>query len=192
MLLIEFLKKSGVTISDELQKDFLQAFSLKKYKKGDYFHEQGLVCKQLGFLVDGQVALQYVIDGNAYTRWAAIKGSFITSFGSFINEEPSIDGLLFLADSTVLVTTKTEFDRLSRSYPDMQGLVIKVLSQDLLKYQHLTNLLITTKGTERYLQFQAKYPKLSNEIPQKYIASILGMNPRHLSRIKRKLTSDTQ
>jgi CRP-like cAMP-binding protein len=192
MLLIEFLKKSGVAISDEFQKDFVQAFSLKTYKKGDFFHEQGRVCKLLGYLIEGQVALQYVIDGNAYTRWAAIKGNFVTSFGSFINETPSIDGLVFLADSTVLVTTKTEFDRLSNSHPDMRGLVIKVLSQDLLKYQHLTNLLITTKGTERYLEFQERYPELCNEIPQKYVASILGMNPRHLSRIKRKLASKAQ
>ncbi|MDY7396451.1 Crp/Fnr family transcriptional regulator [Aureibaculum sp. 2210JD6-5] len=189
MKLIEFLQLSGIDLSSELQQDLLGTLVKKVYEKGDYFHKEGRVCKELGLLIEGQVALIHLVDGTEFTRWVGIKNTFITSLGSFINEVASINGLRFLSDAKVEVMTKKDFDRLLYTYPEFQQFVIRAISQDLVKYQYLADLFITTKGTERYLKFQEKYPQIVQEIPQKYIASILGMNPRHLSRIRKKLTT---
>ncbi|MET2985924.1 Crp/Fnr family transcriptional regulator [Aureibaculum conchae] len=192
MKLIEFLQIAGVKLSSELQQDLLKTLIKKEYKKGDFFHKEGRVCKELGLLTKGQVALIHLVDGTEFTRWVGIKNTFITSLGSFINEIPSINGLQFLSDAEVEVMTKKDFDRLSRTYPEFQEFVVKAISQDLVKYQYLADLFITTKGTERYQKFQEKYPQLVKEVPQKYIATILGMNPRHLSRIRKKLASESK
>lgn len=174
-------------MSDELENYLVRSLTPVNYKKGDTFCEQGHVCKQLGFLTEGQAALHYLTDGNLFTRWVGLQYTFVTSFDSFINEVPNKYGISFLADSTMEVLSKTEFDQMGRDFPEMRGFVLKAISHEVVKYQHLTDLLITTKGTERYLKFQEKYPQIVQEVPQKYIASILGMNPRHLSRIRKKL-----
>lgn len=192
MKLIDFLQIAGVNLSSGLQQDLLKTLFKKDYKKGDYFHKEGRVCNELGLLVEGQVALVHLVDGTEFTRWVGIKNTFITSLGSFINEVPSINGLQFLTDAAVEIITKKDFDRLLVTYPEFQQFVMKAISQDLVKYQYLADLFITTKGTERYLKFQEKYPQLVAEIPQKYIASILGMNPRHLSRIRKKLATGSE
>ena len=40
---------------------------------------------------------------------------------------------------------------------------------------------------ERYLSFIKKYPDINNRVPDKYIASILGVTPVSLSRIRKRI-----
>ncbi len=192
MVLIEFLKQAGVSVSEELEDCLLRSLKLITYKKGDFFCEQGHVCRLLGFMVEGQAALHYLTDSNEFTRWIGLQHTFVTSFNSFINEVPHIYGISFLTDSTMEVFSKAEFDKLARDFPEMNQFIVRAIAQEVVKYQHLTDLLITTKGKERYLKFQERYPQMVREVPQKYIASILGMNPRHLSRIRRQLFEESK
>lgn len=190
MVLFDFIQKSGIKITEELQSDLALVFHSKKFEKGDYFLRQGTTCTDLAFLMEGLAVLQYVIDGEVYVRWAGLKNTFATSIASFFNDIPSENEIIFLEDSVVLNITKKDFDLLVDKHPAIQKFVIKILTQELQKYQLLTDLLITTKGTERYLKFRQLYPDMVQEVPQKYIASILGMKPRHLSRIRRKIASE--
>lgn len=189
MILVEFLKQTGLTLSPGLEEYLQSSLAVVEYGKGDYFCEQGHVCKQLGFMVDGQAALHYLADGTNFTRWVGLKYTFVTSFDSFINEVPNKYGISFLAPSVMEVLSKSQFDRLANDFPEMRDFILKAVTQEVVKYQELTDLLITTKGTDRYLKFQRRYPEMVREVPQKYIASILGMNPRHLSRIRKQLAT---
>ena len=47
---------------------------------------------------------------------------------------------------------------------------------------------ISYTAEERYLYFIESYPKLTQRIPQKHIASYLGITPEFLSMIRRNLT----
>lgn len=190
MVLIEFLKQAGVAVSKELEDCLLRSLTLVNYRKGEFFCEQGHVCRQLGFLIEGQAALHYLTDKNKFTRWVGLQYTFVTSFDSFINEVPNIYGISFLTASSMEVFSKSEFDKLANDFPEMNRFILRAITQEVVKYQQLTDLLITTKGKERYFKFQERYPKMVGEVPQKYIASILGMNPRHLSRIRRQLAKE--
>lgn len=44
--------------------------------------------------------------------------------------------------------------------------------------------LMAATGEERYLRFIATYPGLAQRLPQKLIASYLGLTPESLSRIR--------
>lgn len=44
---------------------------------------------------------------------------------------------------------------------------------------------------ERYLKFIKDFPDLSNRVPDKYIANILGITPVSLSRIRKRIASRT-
>ena len=189
MELAKKFQELGLTLTEDLIRDMPKFFQLKQYEKGAYFNKQGKVCSSIAFIVEGTCVLQYVIDGRVYVRWAGLKNTFATSIASFFNEEPSENEIVFLTDATVYEINKDDFDTLIENYPVFQKLAFRTLVGELQKYQYLTDLLITTKGTERYLKFRERYPHFIQEVPQKYIASILGMDPRHLSRIRRKLTA---
>ncbi|NOS91025.1 MAG: Crp/Fnr family transcriptional regulator, partial [Cyclobacteriaceae bacterium] len=46
---------------------------------------------------------------------------------------------------------------------------------------------ILLSAADRYEKMMAKEPLLIREIPLQYLASILGVTPRHLSRIRAKV-----
>lgn len=187
MELAKKFQELGLELGDGLKSHLPEVFQLRNYKKGEYFHKQGTICRSIAFIVEGVCVLQHIIDGKVYVRWAGLKNTFATSIASFFNEDPSSNEIVFLTDAVVYEIDKAKFDGLIEKYPEFQKLAFRTLVDELQKYQYLTDLLITTKGTERYLRFRQKYPQFIQEVPQKYIASILGMDPRHLSRIRRKL-----
>ena len=49
---------------------------------------------------------------------------------------------------------------------------------------------LVQNDTERYLEFRKRYPDLSGSIPQRYIATYLGITPESLSRIRSSLRED--
>ncbi|MEL7003638.1 MAG: cyclic nucleotide-binding protein, partial [Bacteroidota bacterium] len=49
--------------------------------------------------------------------------------------------------------------------------------------------LISMSAEERYTYFLQTKPELLRQVPLQYIASILGMTPETLSRIRRKIIS---
>ncbi len=46
--------------------------------------------------------------------------------------------------------------------------------------------IITTTYEEQYRNFVAAYPQIIQQVPQYYIASYLGLTPKHLSRIRKR------
>jgi hypothetical protein len=48
--------------------------------------------------------------------------------------------------------------------------------------------LLSMTGEERYQYLQSQNPELFNQVPLKYLASMMGMTPESLSRIRKNLT----
>jgi CRP-like cAMP-binding protein len=46
---------------------------------------------------------------------------------------------------------------------------------------------LSAAAHHRYELFQKKFPGLEQRVPQKYIASYLGITPAYLSRLRKKL-----
>ena len=57
----------------------------------------------------------------------------------------------------------------------------------MAKLQNRILLLISSPAVDRYNNFLETYPELPNRVPQKMIASYLGITPEALSTIRGKL-----
>ena len=49
---------------------------------------------------------------------------------------------------------------------------------------------LVENATQRYLYFKRLYPKLCERIPQKHIATYLGIAPESLSRIRKAMKEE--
>ena len=52
--------------------------------------------------------------------------------------------------------------------------------------------LLNKDAEARYIEMFEDYNELINDIPQKYLASYIGVTPQSLSRIKKKLFKDAE
>ena len=88
-----------------------------------------------------------------------------------------------LEDATVVVTVKD----LSTNFSDKQKLTKRIW---VMQRRILT--LMSLSAMERYTYFITTYPNIAQRVPQKMIASYLGITPEALSKTKRKYLGTNQ
>ena len=67
------------------------------------------------------------------------------------------------------------------------------LLEGSLRYKiYRENGFLVENATERYLAFRKRFPELISRIPQRYIATYLGIKPESLSRIKSALKEEEE
>jgi hypothetical protein len=94
-------------------------------------------------------------------------------------EEPTTLFIDALEDSEVIVAVK-DIDQENNAKKLLKR--IEVLQQRIIQ-------LMSSTALERYEHFVETYPDLSRRIPQRMIASYLGVTPEALSKVKRERLS---
>ena len=73
------------------------------------------------------------------------------------------------------------------SSEELKTLWIKLLEEGLRYKMYRENGFLVENATERYLHFRRLFPKLCERVPQKHIATYLGIAPESLSRIRKAM-----
>ena len=181
----------GISMTQELRSD-LQVSNRIILRKGQYLLREGQYSRSIAFIAKGKIRHFYNIDGDEYTRWVSLSGHFVTAFTSFINDTPSTENLHCLEDAELISFTREHFQSIRNKYSHINELWTKNLESEMIGYEERVTALITSDSEKRYLNFIEKYKDFESQVPQKYIASMLGIAPRHLSRIRNKLSSRTK
>lgn len=97
-----------------------------------------------------------------------------------------------LSEGEALLLPRLAHDYLLDHFPKFERYFRLIFHRGLMRQQLRYIEGFSTSAEERYLSFVNTYPTIIREVPQKYIASYLGITPEFLSRIRRKLANDTQ
>lgn len=175
-----------VTLPDEELEEVAGKFKRKPVKKNEYVLRQGDTCKDFVFVDKGCLRLYYVKDGIEVSVWFAFQPSSAIDVYSFISENPSDYFLQAIEDSEVLFLPKTELKKLYQSHPEMQEMMRNYWEAVLLDLISRFTALETDSAQKRYLDLINNTDYLGT-IPQKYLASFIGVTPTSLSRIRKKI-----
>lgn len=176
-----------VTLSDVELEDIAAKFKSKVVKKNDYLLKQGNVCKDLVFVQKGCLRLYYVKDDIEVSVWFAFQRSSAIEISSFISEKPSNYFLQAIEDSEVLYLPKAELNKLYQYQPKMQEMMRNFWEDVILNLINRFTALQTDSAEKRYLDLLDK-PDYFETIPQKYLASFIGVTPTSLSRIRKQIS----
>ena len=168
--------------------EFLFHTSVKKLKKKDHFITEGKKCKEMAFFTHGYFRFYYyTADASEVTLNFHFAPGFITSYTSFISQQPSRIYVQAMESITLLSIDYQPFERLMNKYPEFMKLG-KMMADKIATdgEEHLFSLLNCT-AEERYISLLKRRPEYIRHIPLQYIASYLGVSPETLSRIRRKV-----
>jgi CRP-like cAMP-binding protein len=175
-----------VPLPDSELEDIVSKFKKKKIKKNEFVLMQGEICKDLIFVQQGCLRLYYLQDDIEVSVWFALKHSSAIEIFSFISETPTSNYLQAIEDSEVLYLPKSELNKLYESHPKMQEMMRKFWEDVILHLLDRFTALQRDSADKRYLDLLNK-PELLQTIPQKYLASFIGVTPTSLSRIKKNI-----
>ena len=180
-----FISNYG-TLSDAELEGIANKFKAKSIKKNDYLLRQGDVCKDLIFVQQGCLRLYYLKDDIEVSVWFAFQQSSAIEIYSFISENPSDYFLQAIEDSEVLCLSKTELNKLYHYQPKMQEMMRNFWEDVILNLINRFTALQKDSAEKRYLDLLNK-PAYLETIPQKYLASFIGVTPTSLSRIRKQI-----
>jgi CRP-like cAMP-binding protein len=179
-----FVKLPGV----ELQ-EIIDTFSTKAFKKNSYLLKPGAVCKDFIFVEKGCLRLYYLQDDIEVSVWFAFAPSSAIEIYSFISESPSNYFLQAIDETEVLYLPKSALNKLYQSHPKMQEMMRNFWEAVLLDLISRFTALQRDSAEKRYLDLLNNSDYLET-IPQKYLASFIGVTPTSLSRIRKKIIKD--
>ena len=186
------LKKfiSGYTnLSDEELDEVAGKFKSKIVKKNSCVLQQGEICKDLIFVQSGCLRLYYIADGIDTSVWFSFKNSSAIEIYSFISETPSDYFLQAIEDSEILYVPKSVLNELYRTHPKMQEMMRKFWEDVIINLIDRFTALQRDPADKRYRDLLKK-PAYLQRIPQKYLASFIGVTPTSLSRIRKQIAKD--
>lgn len=161
-------------------------FKFGKINKGEFFLKQNQYCKQLAFVQSGSIREFLYFNDKEITKWISNSGYFAVDLSSFLFQQPSICNWQAIEDCEVLVISKDNFDAIGNVVENWQEVKSLFIAKcfSILESRVIAHLAMNAE--ERYNHFFQINPKLFNEVPLNYIASMLGMTPETLSRIRNK------
>lgn len=166
-------------------KDYLlQNVERYSYPKKHILVSAGKIDRSVYVIRKGVVRVFRFVDGKEYTTWLFPENDFAVSLEGFYAGEPAQDSLEMLEDGEVTVIRGEVIDHLCHNYLSFNQLYRKVVSKSLLRVVHYLQDLQTLQSEQVYENFINKSAELNLKVPQKYVASFLGMHEKNLPRVK--------
>lgn len=177
-------KKLYLDFDDEVYDSVIGFSEFKICSKGKLLAGTGDKAAKAGIVMNGIVRSYYIDgDGNDITQFFSIEGNFCMDEG-LMGFDEILKMWEAVEESTVMIFDVKKMKELIFSSEKLKTAWIEFLESGMRYKIYRENGFLVENATERYLHFKKLYPEISGRVPQKYIATYLGIAPESLSRIR--------
>jgi CRP-like cAMP-binding protein len=181
--------RKHINLSADEEEYFCSLLNIKRLLPRQYLVQQGDICRYENYVCNGFLRSFYSDEkGDDHTLHFAMEDWWITDSTSFLKQEPATRSIVALEPSTLLQINASAMKALYDRVPAFERFW-RILNQNacIAQDQRILNN-IAMNGAERYEALIQKYPTLEQRMPQKHIASYLGITPVFLSQIRKNGT----
>ncbi|SFM78795.1 cAMP-binding domain of CRP or a regulatory subunit of cAMP-dependent protein kinases [Chitinophaga sp. YR627] len=167
---------------------FCDLLSIETVKRKELLLREGDVCTDEYFVNKGCLR-QYFVDrkGLEHNLYFAIEDWWISDLYSRTQMAPSYCNIVALEDSELVKINHQALEKFMTKVPELERFFRLSYEQSMVN-QHLKNLqMLYMTAEERYSYFRERFPALANRIPQKHIATFLGLTPQFFNTIHAKV-----
>lgn len=108
---------------------------------------------------------------------------------AFQNKAPSEYSIKAMAETDVYLLNHHAFETILSEASGFERYFRIIFQNSLVSHQKRIIRNISYSAEDKYKAFTAHYPQLELKVPQKYIASYLGITPEFLSKVRRRLAN---
>lgn len=157
------------------------------YGRNEMITAKGEVERYLYFVLEGYQRAYYLKDNKehviAFSRPYAFSGMPL----SFLNQTPSPYYLSCITPSRLLRMPKEQLDRLMAQDREVEQLIRRATEKVFAEVSQRYAELMAMSIEERFRQFTSRDPHMLQEVPHKYLASYLNMDPTNFSKLLGKM-----
>jgi CRP/FNR family transcriptional regulator, anaerobic regulatory protein len=177
-----------VTLSKREEQLFMSKVEVQNYKSKTVLLNAGEVSKH-SFFVNSGILRSFNINDNIveHVLHFACEGWWIGDMYSLLSQKPGNLFIEVLEDAEVVLLSKKNQDELYFEIPKLERFFRILTENSLVAHQERLMDNLSLSAEERFEKFCSKYPTLIQKVPQKLIASYIGVTPEFFSKMKAKL-----
>jgi CRP-like cAMP-binding protein len=177
-----------IALQPEEQHRFLALLEKRTVKKRQYLLQEGQVCKH-SFFVHSGCLKGFTVDKNGFEHLLSFAppGWWIADMYSLFSQRPGQLYIQATSTTEVWLLAKEEQEHLYREIPKFERFFRILAENSLVSYQQRVIDNLSLSAEERYRRFCERYPALVYDLPQKEIASYIGVTPEFFSKMRKKI-----
>ena len=177
-----------VTLTPEEQELFLSKTETKQFKAKSILLSAGEIATCTYFVNSG-ILRSFNINDNIieHVLHFACEGWWIGDMYSLLSQKPGNLFIEVMEDSEVVLLSKENQEKLYTEIPKLERFFRILTENSLVANQERLMDSLSLTAEERFEKFCKKYPTLILKVPQKQIASYIGVTPEFFSKMKSKL-----
>jgi CRP-like cAMP-binding protein len=186
-LIINNIEKH-VQLTDEEKQLFLSKTEIRQYKAKSILLNSGEICKH-SYFVNSGILRSFNINDNIveYVLSFACEGWWMGDMYSLISQKPGNLFIEVLEDAELVLLSKENQEQLYTEIPKLERFFRILTENSLVANQERLMDNLSLSAEDRYDKFLKRYSNLNHKIPQKQIASYIGVTPEFFSKMKAKL-----
>jgi len=186
--ILDIINSDNLILKDELQQ-LENSIQIKNVTKGQILQLKGEVSEKSYFVKSGLLR-SYSIDENnkEHIFMFAPEGWIIFDFVSQTYNTPSELVIEAIEDSELEILDKKLIDNLLSKSSKFRLSDTEKLTKRIAVLQKRVIMLMSATAWERYQDFLDTYPNITQRVPQKMIASYLGITPEALSNMRSNMS----
>jgi len=171
---------------------FLSVLRTKTVKKKSIILSENKVSTHATFVLKGCLKA-YTVNDNGFEHIIqfAPEDWWVTDMYSFISQKPGNIIIEAIENSEVVQLSRADQLRLFDDIPAFERYFRIITEKSLVSYRTRLMDNMSLPATERYAGFCEQYPTLITKLPQKLIASYIGVTPEFLSKMRARLRNKT-
>ena len=173
---------------DELTK-VVNAFTPIDYQKGDFFCKKDHYCNKLSFVSSGYFRVSRESGTKDITQWISGPGYMLTDLASLVFDQPARWNIQALSDATTYAISKEDYNNIGKHVPEWNKLEKLFLAKCFMILEDRVYQQLSMSAEEKYDALFEQNKEIFNQVPLQYLASMMGMSPETLSRIRKNKTS---
>lgn len=173
-------------LDSETEQAIRNYFTEEKFQKNEFIICEGKICSKIYFIKSGMVRRFCLEDGREVTKWIYTDNQFITSLSSFFEQKPSFENFQ-ASEETILYSLSYHDEQILLEYPLFSKFHIKLLRLYLSKLNEFHHFYTSMNAQEKYLYLLNTLPQIILKAKLKDIASLIGVSPETLSRIRSQI-----
>jgi len=181
--LIDYIEQI-VKLDEEAIEALHRLAEVEHYKKNQYILEPGQLCHKIWFLQKGLVRKFYLHDGEEITTWIHAENETFTSMPAYAQGKPSEEFLQACEDTVAIGISRQNSEKLAQ-YPAFLIFTNVMMQRVFVNLDVHTKVLNSKDARGKYEYLKIIAPELVRRAKLGHIASILGISPETLSRIRR-------
>jgi CRP/FNR family transcriptional regulator, anaerobic regulatory protein len=186
-LILENIEKH-VSLTPEEKQLFLNKIEIEHHKAKTILISPGEICKY-SYFVNSGILRSFNINDNIVEHVLnfACEGWWISDMYSLISQKPGYLFIEVLEDAELVLLSKENQDQLYLEIPKLERFFRILIQNALVAHQERIMDNLSLSAEVRFDKFCKRYPELMQRLPQKQIASYIGVTPEFFSKMKSKI-----